>query len=408
MCPAGWLLQAAVRLPEGGAMAEETPMRTKLMAAAGLVTVSTSVGVLYKVSQRQGGGFQYSTTSAICIAEFVKLCMSSTFHFRDSRFANSHSRIGAAWASAKSQLNFQVIKHIWLLAFLYTANNQLSFYVYRLADPGTIFLFKAGSTMIVATIQVVFRVKTFSLAQWKAMLLQGIGMLIVQYNPRILSGRYEPLAYALMALSTTFTALTTVRNEYLVKNFKVDLNVQNAVLYSGGCCMNLFAFFCLPNPNSAQAAIGFFHGYDNPWALGVVFSNAMIGLAITAVYKYANAVIKCIASDVSAVLLCIISSIFFELEPSVTMWFGVMVVCFAVHMYTAASAAPAQPAKPSSKAPDSSSDAAAPLEEKEEEAQLQPGRRRARRSPREEGGTAGLEKDGGGELAAAGPKVKST
>merc|ERR1719296_456909 len=106
--------------------------------------------------------------------------------------------------------------------------------------------------------------------------------------------------------------------------------------------MNLFAFFCLPNPNSSQGSIGFFHGYDNLLAIGVVFSNAMIGLAITAVYKYADAVTKCIASDITAVNLCIISAIFFNLTPSVTMWCGVIVVCFAVHLYTSA-APPPQP-----------------------------------------------------------------
>merc|ERR1719343_285286 len=169
-------------------------------------------------------------------------------------------------------------------------------------------------------------------------------MVIVQYNPCKSAGRYGPMAYILMTCSTVLTALCAVRNEFLVKNFKVGLNVQNATLYSGGAFLNLFAFCFLPNPNSAQAAIGFFHGYDNPLAIGVVFANAMIGLAITAVYKYADAVTKCFASDITAVLLCIISSLFFELQPSVTMWCGVIVVCFAVHLYTGAQAPP-PPAK---------------------------------------------------------------
>merc|ERR1719401_1638918 len=73
----------------------------------------------------------------------------------------------------------------------------------------------------------------------------------------------------------------------------------------------------------------------------------MIGLAITAVYKYADAVTKCIASDITAVLLCIVSSFFFELTPSVTMWCGVVVVCFAVHLYTSAVPPPKPEEKPS-------------------------------------------------------------
>merc|ERR1719188_524376 len=114
------------------------------------------------------------------------------------------------------------------------------------------------------------------------MFLQGVGMVIVQYNPCKQSGRYRSLAYVLMGTSTVLTALCAVRNEFLVKNFKVGLNVQNATLYSGGALMNFLAFCFLPNPNSAQGSIGFFHGFDNALAVGVVFANALIGLAITA------------------------------------------------------------------------------------------------------------------------------
>merc|ERR1712178_132748 len=88
--------------------------------------------------------------------------------------------------------------------------------------------------------------------------------------------------------------------------------------------------------------IGFFDGYSNPLAVGVVVANGLIGLAMTAVYKYADAITKCIASDLTAVVLCIISSIFFELRATITMWCGVIVVCFAVHLYTVASMGPQQ------------------------------------------------------------------
>jgi len=326
---------AARSVAERGA----APMRTKMLAALGLVCVSSTVGVLYKISQATSGGFKYSTTSAICLAEIVKFTMSTSFHVGDSTHHEpSQSKFASAMASARAQLSPRAVFHIWLLAGLYTVNNQLSFYVYMLADPGTIFLFKAGSTLIVATIQCLCIGKRFSVDQWKAMFLQMVGMVIVQYNPCKSSSRYKPVAYGLMALSTGLTGLCAVRNEYLVKNYKVGLNVQNMVLYAGGVWMNLFAFACLPNPNSSQAKVGFFDGYDNPLALGVVFANAMIGLAITAVYKYADAVTKCIASDVTAVVLCIVSSLFFELSPSITMWCGVTVVCFAVHLYTGAQA----------------------------------------------------------------------
>ncbi|CAE8651054.1 unnamed protein product [Polarella glacialis] len=322
-----------------------SPMQAKLLAGAGMVCISTLVGILYKVSQAASGGFKYSTTSAICIAEFVKLSMSCAFHVMDS----SHSRDGllrvhTAWSSASAQLSMQTVMQISILSFLYAVNNQLSFFVYTLVDPGTVFLFKAGSTMIVASVQCSFAGKTFSPAQWKAMMLQACGMIIVQYDPCKGGGVYTALAYSCLCLGTVITAISAARNEYLIKNYTISLNVQNAVLYAGGVFFNLLAFTCIPNPNSS-AEIGFFDGYDNILAIGVVCSNAFIGLAITAVYKYGDAVVKCIASDITAVLLIIVSVIFFSLKSSLTLWCGVFVVVFAVHLYVDASQTAAPPPK---------------------------------------------------------------
>lgn len=322
-------------------MGDESNIRTKILACAGLVCIQTAVGVLYKASQ-MGGGFKYSTTSAITMAEAVKLTLSVSFHVLEYRAEPQPA--AAAWADAKAQLSPAAVLQIWIVAFLYAFNNQLSFFVYTLADPGTIFLFKAGSTLIVALIQCVFVGKDFKQEQWRAMILQGVGMIVVQYDPCRSRPLYPALAYVCMIFSTIVTATTTVRNEYQVKQYKISLNVQNATLYAGGIWMNLLAFFFVPNPNSTQAAIGFFEGYGNPLAVGVVVCNGLIGLAITAVYKYADAVTKCIAGDITAVLLCIISSFLFGLRASITTWCGVFVVSFAVHLYMEAGRKPADPA----------------------------------------------------------------
>lgn len=326
-------------------MVAESSARAKVLSCGGLVVISTLVGILYKLSQAATGGFKYSTTSAITIAECVKLTLSVSFCILDKSSRSKAGAVASAWASMVEQLSLSALANIWLLSCLYTINNQLSFFVYTLADPGTVFLFKSASTLIVALIQCVFAGKSFTGEQWRAMGLQACGMIIVQYDPCTHRPMYEPQAYLCMCLSAVITAICAARNEYIVKNYAINLNVQNAALYAGGVWMNLVAFFLLPNPNSAQAAIGFFEGYDNPLALGVVFANSLIGLAITAVYKYADAVIKCIAADITAVILCIFSVCFFGLNSTITLWCGVTVVCFAVHLYTGAGKSPAAPPK---------------------------------------------------------------
>eukprot|EP00406_Dinophysis_acuminata_P066825 CAMPEP_0179282162 /NCGR_PEP_ID=MMETSP0797-20121207/37526_1 /TAXON_ID=47934 /ORGANISM="Dinophysis acuminata, Strain DAEP01" /LENGTH=271 /DNA_ID=CAMNT_0020990891 /DNA_START=11 /DNA_END=827 /DNA_ORIENTATION=- len=269
------------------------------------------------------------------MAELIKLVMSCVFHVLDASHRDfAASPVRTAVASAREQLTLRsvLLPHI-------LANNQVSFFVYMLADPGSIFLFKASTTLITAAMQYAFGIKQFSSLQWQAMILQGLGMVVVQYDPCMSRSIYGAKAYAYMAVTVLLSAVSSVRNEYLVKNYAISLNVQNAVLYAGGFAMNLAAFLVLPNPNSSQASIGFFDGYDNPLAICVVVVNAMIGLAITAVYKYADAVVKCIASNITSVLLLVISSMFFGVSMSLVMWLGVVVVCTGVNLYIDASSA---------------------------------------------------------------------
>merc|ERR1712046_541609 len=136
-------------------------------------------------------------------------------------------------------------------------------------------------------------------------------MVVVQYDPCKSRALHRPLAYACLILSALITGASTARNAYTVKNLGIGLHVQNMIMYTGGVWMNFLAFLFIPNPSSAQAKLGFFDGFDNPLAIAVVMANALIGLAVNAVYKYADAITKCIAADITAVLLCIISSFAF-------------------------------------------------------------------------------------------------
>jgi hypothetical protein len=76
-------------------------------------------------------------------------------------------------------------------------------------------------------------------------------------------------------------------------------------------------FFVAPaSLTHSKANVGFFEGYDTVSAKMVIICNAMIGLAISAVFKYADAVIKTFATAVVTVLLVIFSAIYFDQQPT--------------------------------------------------------------------------------------------
>jgi hypothetical protein len=65
----------------------------------------------------------------------------------------------------------------------------------------------------------------------------------------------------------------------------------------------------------------------------VVLFSALIGLAISTVCKYADAVVKTFATATVAVNLVILSSLYGLQQPSIVAWMGVLVVVTATAMY---------------------------------------------------------------------------
>eukprot|EP00928_Gymnodinium_smaydae_P068284 TRINITY_DN51375_c0_g1_i1.p1 TRINITY_DN51375_c0_g1~~TRINITY_DN51375_c0_g1_i1.p1 ORF type:complete len:395 (-),score=74.05 TRINITY_DN51375_c0_g1_i1:110-1294(-) len=315
----------------------------KPLAFASLVAIQVSTGIVYKMASRTGRTrYAFSTTSAVGIAELLKCLLSAGSLLMECRLGGTDAD-GSCQTSLVSRLRKQLVVrlgrlswgaflHIQMLALLYTVNNQLSMFIYLQADPGTVYLFKAGATILVALSQRCLLGRRFSDIQWVALCIQVCGIVVVQYDPCAQSTVHSPHVYVLLVMSTLITAVCTVDNEYLVKHYDIPLNAQNLVLYAGGFAMNVTAFFVVPNPNADKRGIGFFEGYDSWGAVGVIVTNALIGLAINAVYKYADAVTKVLATDTSTATLMAVSIVFFGFPGTLVTWVGIVVVLSAVHL----------------------------------------------------------------------------
>ena len=111
------------------------------------------------------------------------------------------------------------------------------------------------------------------------------------------------------------------------------------VLYTAGASLNLVFHIIISLLKSDEP--GIFTGYNNSGAIMVVLSNVFIGLAITAVYKYADAVVKCFATAVSTGILLYLSPILFGTELSFLVLPGTLIVFIATYLYMVS--APSKP-----------------------------------------------------------------
>ena len=119
----------------------------------------------------------------------------------------------------------KIVMHYLGLSFLYTVNNQLSFYCLEVADPGSMALGKSIAPYLCALL-LTFTGQLLHSLQWVCVIVQCCAIAIVQYDACAGTG-YLPLkAYYMIAAATSITAVTSVWNQLIIKGFEVPVNLQ--------------------------------------------------------------------------------------------------------------------------------------------------------------------------------------
>ncbi|PNS13753.1 UDP-galactose transporter [Sphaceloma murrayae] len=216
------------------------------------------------------------------------------------------------------------------LALMYAFINNTTFILFQLADPGTIALVKSGITLITALILSCTSGMVITRLQWVAITFQICGVSVTQYNPQH-GLLYEPSTYLLLGLQVTVSASAGIFNQMLLQGEVGSSHVVNMALYAFGTLANLIIH--VGSRLLSQSEPSFFEGYDSFGAIMVLVSNILIGLAITAVYKYADALVKCFATSVSTGILLYLAPIFFHVPLSFLVIPGSITVFVATWLY---------------------------------------------------------------------------
>jgi UDP-galactose transporter len=234
------------------------------------------------------------------------------------------------WQYIRSEITPRTRCELSILALLYVLVNNTIFACYNLADPGTIALVKSSGTVITALVMIVTIRASVSNMQWLAIALQLCGLLVTQYNPDS-GSTYGVATYLLMAFHVFMGALAGVYNQVLLQRESCSMNANNMTLYACGTIFNLIGHLLVRqvSPNEPR----FFGGYNSIDAILVIVSNVFIGLAITAVYKYADAIIKCFATAFATGILLYISPILFGTKLGFLAIPGTFLVFVASWMY---------------------------------------------------------------------------
>ncbi|KAM4060136.1 nucleotide-sugar transporter [Hirsutella rhossiliensis] len=338
-----------------------------LAAATGLVVIQVGIGIILKTAQTNGS-YSFSTSGSVSFSELASgvgprtraaenhdfLPISSTDASDEQGVHNGQDALGDEYVSAQSKCFSATVPSkmdvgaLWsyfrgevtrekqfgfyILALCYTLINNSVFLSYHLADPGTVQLSKTGGTLITAIIMASTLKTAISRTQWAAVLLQVFGLILTQYKPGT-GSTYPASTYAVLFFQIFISASSGVYNQHLLKSSNTSIHADNMLLYAFGAGINILChifIFCL-TPNEPH----FLQGYHDIRAILVIVSHIFIGLAITSVLKYADAVVKCLATAVATGILLYISPMLFGSELGAFVPIGTIIVFFASCLYMA-------------------------------------------------------------------------
>eukprot|EP00002_Diphylleia_rotans_P009995 TRINITY_DN20382_c0_g1_i1.p1 TRINITY_DN20382_c0_g1~~TRINITY_DN20382_c0_g1_i1.p1 ORF type:complete len:403 (+),score=87.46 TRINITY_DN20382_c0_g1_i1:66-1274(+) len=346
-------------------------MSKKVIAFAGLVAVQLIAAIAYKSSQRKGR-YEYSPASTLAVSEFFKFWISFAILVRsvvsqpleveldqslsnqrrsmdeesqeDSTFLNRKPEtrggsssvflnpevISLAIAKIKQSVTPGFLIQSFLLAALYFINNHIQFTLFLTVDPASINLFKSCTIFTTAILLRVMANRLIGTLQWCCIALQVFGMIVAQHDPCESKGRFLIDDYMALLLLVFIASLSSMWNESLIKNYKIDLAIQNMSLYVFGFIFNFFGYIL--DSTTLHPGYTFFQGYNFSTFI-VVLMNSVVGVVITAVYKYADAITKTIAYAFTTCLLLMISSVFYGMEMNISIVCGCLVVYVSTYIY---------------------------------------------------------------------------
>ena len=272
-----------------------------------MVLQSTGTQLFFKFSQR-GGKYEYNTMSAMAVVEAGKLAITLGQIILANR-----GEIKASIESFKG-ISQRIYTAYILLALSYAAYNQLIFYVMRLVDPGTFTLFKSLTPGVVAMLIFFAFGNTLTLAQLYCIIIQICGIIPMTASVNGESGNVEFMfgTHSMVIISFTicFGAFNTVYNTQVIKeSANYPVTVQNGILYSFGLVFNLLFYFLSQHSGDKS----FFSGYNNTSVVVLLILNSTVGVTISMVYKYGDAILKTLCQPFVSSILLFLSKLLFDL-----------------------------------------------------------------------------------------------
>lgn len=277
-------------------------------------------------------GDMFISTTAVFMAEIVKLCACLVLVWNSE---------GRSLRRGISALDSTIIKQpidtlkVCVPSFVYLVQNNL--------------LYVAASHLDVATYQITYQLKILTTAmfavtmlgkkliptQWCSLVLLIAGVAMVQLSDVKEQKSAGPEQSKLVGFSAALTACVLsgfagVYFEKILKGSEVSVWMRNVQLAMLSIPLGLLTAYV--KDGETIAAKGFFTGYDD-FVWFTVSQNALGGLLVAVVVKYADNILKGFACSLAIIITCVASIFIFDFTLTMQFCAGAALVISSIFLY---------------------------------------------------------------------------
>ncbi|XP_066536875.1 solute carrier family 35 member A3b [Hoplias malabaricus] len=311
--------------------------RLKYVSLGVLVLQTTSLVLTMRYSRTLlTEGPRYLASSAVVSAEAIKILACIALVFRDNNFS-----IRALNRALKEEIINKPLDTLKLAvpSGIYTLQNNLLYIALSNLDAATYQVTYQLKILTTALFSVSMLSKKLGCYQWLSLLILMLGVALVQWP----SGSQYDLSKKELTTGSQFAGLLAVLVacfssgfagvyfEKILKESKQSVWIRNIQLGMFGLVFGLAGMFIYDGKRVMES--GMFQGYNNVTCV-VVLLQALGGLVIAAVIKYADNILKGFATSLSIILSTLISYFLLQdFDPTKLFFLGAVLVITATFLY---------------------------------------------------------------------------
>ncbi|XP_030972749.1 CMP-sialic acid transporter 2-like [Quercus lobata] len=298
--------------------------KLKIIVVVALMLLMSSQSILIVWSKRNGK-YEYSITTTNFMVENLKcgLSLLALARIWRSEGVTKDNRLSTT---------FDEVIVYPIPALLYLVKNLLQYHILQHLDAPGYQILRNLNIISTGILNRIILKKKLSNMQWVALIQLCIGCVITQLKTNSDDVFQTPVQGWVMAIvMALLSGFAGVYTEAIMKKRPSrNINVQNFCLYIFGMVFNAVAI--VTQDFDAVMNKGFFYGYSFITVL-MILNQALSGLAVSMVMKYADNIVKVYSTSVAMLFTALVSSYIFRFNLSLAFIAGTINVILCVYQH---------------------------------------------------------------------------